>query len=537
MTRSDLDDNDLFWAEESAPAEDQGVLTHNEIFGDILASLGGRATGASVTGGSSRSTGGPVRVRLPEPRAAGERGSAATATERLDELVAGLRSGEPRPAEERPKRLSIDEIVGQAPARPTTDPRRFRAEPPDAVLQLLEPTGAEGQQDVGYGLDLSDLVDEDSAASGSAPRASLGSLGPYELLERTAIGGMAEVYKARRGGPGGFSKIFAVKRILPHLATNPAFVDLFVNEAKTVSRLDHPNIVGIQELGRAEGSYYIVMEFVHGRDLRAIRDRLSERGRKIPLDLAVFVGRRVCAALDYAHRARDESGAALQIVHSDISPQNILISFDGEVKLLDFGIARAARRAGAMDETLLRGKLFYMSPEQATGQEVGHRSDIFSLGVVLYELTTGTKPFATTAKSAAGASLQASPVPPRKLNPGMPERLEAAILKCLERAPRDRFEDAVALSRALERSIDGGGISALEMARFMELLFDDRPDAEVGAGGESVRVPRASMERTPTLEIEVEEAPARTGWSMPSLEAASKPTEAPLKRVWRRIFG
>ena len=211
---------------------------------------------------------------------------------------------------------------------------------------------------------------------------------------------MAEVFRAKRTGVEGFEKIVAVKRILPHLSENQEFVDMFVHEAKVVAGLTHPNIVQIFDLGRIGHSYYIAMEYVHGRDLRTTENRAREKGLRLPLDLSLRIVSQVCAALDYAHRRRDETGRPMQIVHRDVSPPNILISYEGDVKLVDFGIARAATKAPSTERGVLRGKLLYMSPEQAWGRPIDGRSDVFSLGVVLYELVTGAKAFLGEAPTA-----------------------------------------------------------------------------------------------------------------------------------------
>ena len=204
---------------------------------------------------------------------------------------------------------------------------------------------------------------------------------------------MAEVFKAKRTGVEGFEKVVAVKRILPHLSDNKEFVDMFIDEAKMVAGLAHPNIVQISDLGKLEKSYYIAMEYVHGRDLRSILRRAKERGLRLPLDLTVLIVSKVCSALEFAHRKKDERGRPMLIVHRDISPQNILISFEGEVKLTDFGIAKAATKARITDAGALRGKLLYMTPEQAWGKPMDRRSDLFSLGIVFYEMVTDQKPF------------------------------------------------------------------------------------------------------------------------------------------------
>ncbi|HEY7698067.1 MAG TPA: serine/threonine-protein kinase, partial [Vicinamibacteria bacterium] len=192
--------------------------------------------------------------------------------------------------------------------------------------------------------------------------------GRYSLLEKVATGGMAEVFRAKRKGVEGFEKVVALKRILPHLSSNKDFVEMFIAEAKMVASLSHPNIVQIFDLGKIDETYYIAMEFVQGKDLRTILTRARNRNTLPAVDLAALIAARVSAALEYAHRHRDAEGRELRIVHRDVSPQNILLSDEGEVKLVDFGIAKAATKASHTDTGSLRGKLLYMSPEQAWGK-------------------------------------------------------------------------------------------------------------------------------------------------------------------------
>jgi serine/threonine protein kinase len=309
--------------------------------------------------------------------------------------------------------------------------------------------------------------------------------GAYELVERVAVGGMAEVFKAKRGGLEGFEKVVALKRILPHLSDNAEFVRMFVDEAKVVAGLSHPNIVPIFDLGRVGNSYYIAMEYVHGRDLRTIERRARERGLRFPLDLSLRIVSEVCAALEYAHRKKDESGRPMEIVHRDISPQNILVSFEGDVKLVDFGIARAATSATTVDPAVLRGKLLYMSPEQAWGRAVDARSDLFSLGLVLYELVTGTRAFQPAGSERMTVELvrQCLILPPREVNPRVPEALDRVILKALAREPDERYADAAQMQRGLERVVENRPpVTARDVARLLELLFDRSERGEAGGG-------------------------------------------------------
>ena len=244
-----------------------------------------------------------------------------------------------------------------------------------------------------------------SAPAAAAPRrreepaAAVSSSGPdqfgqYEILERIASGGMAELYKAKRTGVEGFQKIVAIKKILPHLADDEAFVTMFADEAKLAAQLNHPNIIHIYDLGKIQaGGYFIAMEYVDGRDLQTIQQSGRALGIPLPVPLAVYVASKVASALDYAHRRRDAEGHELNIVHRDVSPQNILISYEGDIKLCDFGIAKAASKASKTQSGALKGKIQYMSPEQAWGKPIDRRSDLFSLGVVLHELLTGERLF------------------------------------------------------------------------------------------------------------------------------------------------
>jgi serine/threonine protein kinase len=328
--------------------------------------------------------------------------------------------------------------------------------------------------------------------------------GPYRLLEKVAVGGMAEVFRAKRSGVEGFEKVVAVKRILSHLSDNKEFVDMFINEAKMVAGLAHPNIVQIFDLGKIEKSYYIAMEYVHGRDLRTILRRAKEKGLRVPLDLATFVVSRVSSALEYAHRAKDESGRPMMIVHRDISPQNILISFEGDVKLTDFGIAKAATKATSTDRGALRGKLLYMSPEQAWGKAVDRRSDIFSLGIVFYEMLTDQKPFLGNSEmSILEMVRECRVVPPSTLNPRIPEKLERVAMKALERDPEVRYQDGAEMHRDLERVLhERQPITAAGLARFLELLFDevDRGDPVPHPGADYVE---PSGDRSLEMEFDV----------------------------------
>jgi serine/threonine protein kinase len=259
---------------------------------------------------------------------------------------------------------------------------------------------------------------------------------------------------------------------------------MFIDEAKMVAGLAHPNIVQIFDLGRIDRTYFIAMDYVHGRDLRTIMRRAREKGLRFPLDLSLLIASRVCSALEFAHRKKDERGVPMQIVHRDVSPQNILISFEGEVKLTDFGIAKAATKATITDAGALRGKLLYMSPEQAWGKPMDRRSDVFSLGIVFYEMVTDQKPFlASSERSILETVRECRVAPPSEVNPRIPEKLERVVMKALARDVDERYQDAAEMYRDLERVLhERQPPTSAELSRFMEVLFDDPERSEVVSG-------------------------------------------------------
>jgi len=354
--------------------------------------------------------------------------------------------------------------------------------------------------------------------------------GPYLLLRRVAVGGMAEVFMAKQGGIGDFEKVVAVKRLLPHMARDQELVEMFIHEAKVVAVLSHPHIVQIFGLGKISGGYYIAMEYVHGRDLRTIRQRAEERGVGVPMDIAVFIGARIASALAYAHQKTDDGGRPLRIIHRDVSPQNILVSYDGCVKLTDFGIARAVTRASATVHGLLRGKLAYMSPEQAHGKS-SLRSDIFSIGAVLYELLTGQRPIQGDSEKTLLQALRSPSIfSARSLNPRIPESLDQVLTRALSPDPDQRFHDALHLQRALETALhDHPPATTREMSRFMDLLFDP---GERGPSG-TLDVPAQTAASDDDFEVDLE-APVEPPAAAPADHGADDMSVEKLLRRFRR---
>jgi serine/threonine protein kinase len=275
--------------------------------------------------------------------------------------------------------------------------------------------------------------------------------GQYTLLEKIAAGGMAEVWKARMRGVEGFQKTVAIKKILPHMTDNSEFIGMFIDEAKLAAQLSHPNIVHIYDLGKISRDYYIAMEYVEGKDLRSILNAARRKGQPLPLGLALLITSRVASALDYAHRKRDFEGNDLALVHRDVSPQNVLITFEGDVKLCDFGIAKAVSKAGQTQMGALKGKLQYMSPEQAWGRAVDARSDIFSLGAVLFEMITGERLFSgDTEMSILEAVRQGRIRTPRDIDPTVPPAVDEIVARALAYEVRDRFQSAGEMMQRIE---------------------------------------------------------------------------------------
>jgi len=309
--------------------------------------------------------------------------------------------------------------------------------------------------------------------------------GSYQLIKRLATGGMAQIYLARHKGPEGFEKLLVVKRILPHLAENADFVRMFLDEARIAARLNHPNIVQIFNLGAQDDTYFIAMEYIHGEDVRRVWKRAEQKGAVMPIPLVCRVIMEACSGLDYAHKKADQSGKPLGIVHRDVSPQNILVTFEGGVKVVDFGIAKAADQAVVTRSGVLKGKYSYMSPEQALGKKLDNRSDIFALGVVLFELLTGTRLFKRANDiQTLNAVTECSVPPPSSIDEDIPPDLDAIVLKALGKEPEQRYQEAIHLQMALEEWLLAHQLpsSSAHLAAFMQDLYAERLAEEKAAG-------------------------------------------------------
>ena len=314
--------------------------------------------------------------------------------------------------------------------------------------------------------------------------------GKYTLFERIGRGGMAEVFKGRIQGPAGFERVFVVKRILPHLSDDASFIKMFVEEAKLSARLNHPNIVHIFELGAVEGEYFISMEYIRGHDLsETMRAIWKALGPPRP-ELVAYVGREACRGLAYAHNLTDENGRPLGMIHRDVSPSNVMLSYEGAVKMLDFGIAKALGDAAEPSKNgTLKGKYAYMAPEQTEGDNVDSRSDIFAIGIVLHEVLTGRRLFKGQNDVATIERVRRCEVPPPSAsNPAIPRELDQIILRALQRDPSRRWSNAADLADALDDIVHARALPADAPPADSLRPVPDRRGAGAALGQPALRV-------------------------------------------------
>ena len=297
--------------------------------------------------------------------------------------------------------------------------------------------------------------------------------GRYKLLGRIGEGGMAEVYRALMTGPEGFERELVLKRILPRLSETGDFKTMFIREAKISALLLHPNIVQIYEFGEADGAYFIAMENVQGVTLREALTTLRREQRAMPYLVAADIARQICIGLDYAHTLHGPDGRALEIVHQDISPTNIMLAYTGTVKILDFGIARAASFAEEeAKKGLIKGKVSYLSPEQINVKPFDSRADLFALGVVFHEMLTGRRLF--QAKNDIGKMRQLltqAVAPPSSLNATIPRELDRIVMRALSIDVNDRFQSAADMASDLERTLIAARYSSRELSKLLHGLF------------------------------------------------------------------
>lgn len=278
------------------------------------------------------------------------------------------------------------------------------------------------------------------------------AFGKFFLVDKIATGGMAEIFKAKSFGHSGFENLIVIKRILSHLSENEDFVEMFVDEAKVSVALQHANIVRVYDFGKVLDNYFIAMECVDGKDVRAILRQLGRKQRYMPIEFALYIAHEACKGLAYAHEKTDLRGHPYGIVHRDMSPSNVLISYEGDVKIADFGIAKAEQNTYTTADGVLKGKFEYMSPEQARGESLDARSDLFSVGIMLYEMLTGRRLFKGESDLATLEAIKRADVkPPSDATPRVPEHIDQLVLKALAADLDDRFASAAEMQQAIRR--------------------------------------------------------------------------------------
>ncbi|HCP45783.1 MAG TPA: hypothetical protein DIU15_07065 [Deltaproteobacteria bacterium] len=361
------------------------------------------------------------------------------------------------------------------------------------------------------------------------PQFSPKTFGKYHLLDPIAIGGMAEVFKAKTFGHSGFEKVVVIKRILPHFANSPEFVEMFIDEAKLSVQLTHPNIVQIYDFGKINESFFIAMESVAGKDLKSIMRRQAERGEHMPPELAAYIAHEVAKGLDYAHKLSDTVGLPLNIVHRDISPSNVLVSYGGHVKIVDFGIAKAESATESSEAGVIKGKFQYMSPEQSHGDKTDHRSDIFSLGVCLWEMLTGHRLFKRPNDIESLEAVRTCQVPlPSSYNPQLSPELDRICMTALSADAGDRYQEASLLQRELEQFLLPSTPSGLapETSRWLHERF-----------GEEILQERERLERGTERAKVLSNEQDFTDWTGMKASQASPRRSGSTKTVQRRKVG
>src|SRR5438552_5744842 len=287
-----------------------------------------------------------------------------------------------------------------------------------------------------------------------AAKSDVGSLfGKYFLMKKLAAGGMGEIYLAKQQGPAGFQKILVVKKILAHLTENKEFIEAFLGEARLAAQMNHRNVVQVFELGEESGSYFIAMEYVAGKSLRDVIDMAIKKKEKLHPEHCRLIGEMICDGASYAHNLTDMTGRSLNLVHRDLNPQNVLVSYGGDVKIIDFGIAKSEISTVKTEAGMIKGKFVYMSPEQSLAKPLDKRSDVFAIGITLYEMLCGQNPFH---KSNIVLTLEAiqrtEPSPPSELDPALAP-FDPILAKALAKDRERRYADASEMQEDLRRIV------------------------------------------------------------------------------------
>jgi serine/threonine-protein kinase len=300
------------------------------------------------------------------------------------------------------------------------------------------------------------------------------TIGHYDVLELVGVGGMAEVFRAQARGPAGAMRPLIIKRILPHLARDPRFIQAFVAEAKILGMLHHSNIVSVYDFGEDSGRHYLALEYLDGLSLAEIMDRRHEAQAPLPVGVAAYLAREICQGLSAVHTLSQADGKPLNVIHRDVTPSNAMTTRSGAVKLLDFGIAKISSTTSLTRQGQIKGKAAYLAPEQIKGEPIDFRVDLFTLGIVLYELLTLTHLFDCEGGDMATAYriVEMAITPPSRVRPDIPPALEDIVMRALARNPADRFGSASEMAEALNGVVRACGTDRAEVCRFVEACIN-----------------------------------------------------------------
>lgn len=337
-------------------------------------------------------------------------------------------------------------------------------------------------------------------------------IGRYEILERIGVGGMADAFRAKARGPGGYERELIIKSLLPELAGDSDFMRLFVAEAKILGLINHPNVVQVYDFGEADGRHFLALEYLDGPSVADILALLHRTGMSMPIGVAAFIAREVCLGLSAAHSLRGPDDRPLNVVHRDVTPSNVMTTTGGEVKLVDFGIARVGEPSTATRAGTVRGKPAYMAPEQIAGGQVDGRTDVFATGVLLYEMLTLKPLFLGENDLATVYQVMELEIPtPSSLRAGTPVELDKIVLRALERPPRLRYQTAQQMADELTHVVDALGVGRSELAGFARLFSEMRREAQAS--------PRARIVASgipPSLGEQIDEELAMANRAWPS---------------------
>ena len=301
------------------------------------------------------------------------------------------------------------------------------------------------------------------------------NFGKYTLLDRIAVGGMAEVFRAKLTGEKGFEKLIVVKKMLPQMAEDPEMVSHFIDEAKLAALLQHENIIHVYDFGEMEGSYFIAMEYLFGKDLKSVFAKSSQIDSRISTEHALLIASKICEGLEYAHNLNDLHGASLNIIHRDISPQNIFVTYDGKVKIIDFGIAKTTTQTAKTQVGIIKGKLAYMSPEQAEAKSIDNRSDIFAAGIILYEMITGQEMYSGDTMEVLNKAINVIYEFPQDIVPGLPPQIYDILNHALEKNIEDRYQSCGEMKADIENCLYemGGRPNTKTLENYITGLFEN----------------------------------------------------------------